>query len=123
MNLSKIVLSLSCLFAFASCASLISEPTHPVTFSSNGEPKEIVIYNARTGDYVSAGKTPTTVVLPASDGGRRAKYNIVTPQSTQSLNANVDGWYWTNIINIIGFGVDFSTGAMWQLPYTQYIYK
>jgi hypothetical protein len=100
------------------CASIVSKSDYPVTITST-KPTKVTVKNTSTNSIVHAGTTPTTVTLSASAGYfQPAKYEIKSPNSTQSLGATMDPWYAGNILfgGIIGVFVDPATGAMWKLP-------
>lgn len=107
----------------ASCASIVSKSEYPVSVSSVPPGAEVKIL--KNGTPIHQGLTPTTVTLKASAGFfTPARYDVVyskkgcRPQ-TVSLVADIDGWYFGNLL----FGglpglliVDPATGAMFKLP-------
>lgn len=100
------------------CASIFSKSDYPVTITS-AKPKKLTVQNRVTKSNVYSGTTPTTVTLSASQGYfKAAKYDIITANGTQSLDATIDPWYAGNILfgGIIGGLIDPATGAMWKLP-------
>lgn len=104
--------------ALCNCASIVSKSDYPVTIT-NSKPTKIVVKNKATNGVVHTGTTPTTVTLSASEGYfKPAKYAIVSPKGTSSLDATMDPWYMGNIVfgGIIGIFIDPATGAMWKLP-------
>ncbi len=107
----------------ASCASILSKSTYPVTFDTNPSGANIVI-NDQDGKAVFAGVAPTTLSLSASAGffsGARYKLVASLPgyqSASGELVAGLDGWYIGNIIlgGLIGLLiVDPLTGAMFKL--------
>lgn len=106
------------------CASIVSGGPRTVTISSSPSGVPFVIKN-RAGNEVASGTTPSTQALPAKAGFFKGETYAVTykPQwaseQTRTLNSNLNGWYWGNIIfgGLLGLLiVDPATGAMWTLP-------
>jgi len=118
--ISKITLSLAIglPLLFASCASIVSKKSWPVSIQSEPAGVDFVI-TRYDGTPVTSGKTPKAVTL---DSG--ASYLIKTMHKgkvtgEQELTATLNGWYWGNFV--IGgplglFVVDPLTGAMYKLP-------
>jgi len=111
-----------CVLTFAGCASIVSKSDWPVTFNSAPEGATIKVTDAN-GAVVFKGTTPTTVTLQADNGFfSKARYIVESEQngktSTMTINAQVNGWYFGNLLfgGIIGMLiVDPATGAMWRL--------
>ncbi len=106
---------------FSSCASIVSKSSYPVTFSTSPTDAEISILD-RKGEVVYKGSTPVTVELGAGAGFfKKAVYQVNLKKKgfepkVVSLKAKVDGWYFGNLIGIVGFLVlDPSTGAMYKI--------
>ncbi|MCD6060429.1 MAG: hypothetical protein K0S16_740, partial [Moraxellaceae bacterium] len=104
------------------CASIVSGGPRTVTISSSPSGVPFVIKN-RAGTEVASGTTPSTQALPAKAGFFKGETYAVTykPQwaseQTRTLNSNLNGWYWGNIIfgGLLGLLiVDPATGAMWS---------
>jgi len=108
----------------AGCASIISKSDWPMTFNSNPSGAEIVVTDS-SGKEIHRGTTPTTLTLHAASGFfSGARYDVEVKLSGYnatkgSVSANINGWYWGNILlgGIIGMLiVDPATGAMFELP-------
>jgi len=106
-----------------SCASIISKSEYPVSFISS--PSGAKVQVKQNGMIVHEGATPSIVTLPASSGFfTPARYEVIfskkdSPQQIITLTANIDGWYFGNILfgGVIGLLiVDPITGAMFKLP-------
>jgi len=107
------------------CASIVSKSDYPVSFNSDPSGAKVIITDVKAGRVVYEGKTPCTITLKAKHGFfSSAKYSVsfkLPGYETQtiSLEANLDGWYFGNILfgGLIGILiVDPATGAMWKLP-------
>jgi hypothetical protein len=111
--------------AAGGCASIVSNSSYPVAFSSNPDQAVITITD-EAGKTIYSGKTPTTVTLDTKAGYFKGKDYTVTfskegyASHTAQLRRGVDGWYIAgNIVfgGLIGWlVVDPVTGAMWTLP-------
>jgi hypothetical protein len=121
----KIKMSLIAPFAalMASCASIVSKSEYPVSFTSSPAGCKVLV--KKNGMVIHQGVTPSMVTLPASGGFfSPAKYQVEftkkgAPMQTVPLTADIDGWYFGNILfgGLIGMLiVDPATGAMWKLP-------
>lgn len=107
------------------CASIVSGGPENLTISSNPSDANMTICNERTGQCLTNAKTPYTASLERDQGFfKAAKYKIrcekegYTPLE-KSISANVNGWYFGNIVfgGLVGLLiVDPATGAMWSLP-------
>lgn len=106
-----------------SCASILSKSEYPVSFISS--PSGAKVQVKKNGIIVHESATPSTVTLSASSGFfTAAKYEVIFskkghPQQIIPLTADIDGWYFGNILfgGIIGLLiVDPATGAMFKLP-------
>ena len=120
---TKSVLALSTAVLFSSCASIVSKSEYPVTLTSAPTGAKVTV--KKNGISVYQGLTPSIVTLSASNGFfQPAKYQVEftkngAPTQTIPLTANIDGWYFGNILfgGLIGMLiVDPATGAMWKLP-------
>ena len=107
----------------AGCASIVSKSEYPVAITSNPIGADFVV-KRDNGVPVASGVTPSTIVLPASEGYfQPAKYTIEYKRKgvmqSVPLTAKIDGWYFGNLLFggvIIGMLiVDPATGAMWRL--------
>ncbi|AHM60981.1 hypothetical protein D770_13635 [Flammeovirgaceae bacterium 311] len=115
----------------ASCASIFSKSTYPVTISTNPQNVNITITN-ELGGVIYQGVTPTTLPLDASSGYfKPAFYEVSLSQpgfkpQTFHIEAKIDGWYFGNIA-IGGFlgmlVIDPLTGAMWRIPSQYYSFN
>ncbi len=105
------------------CASIVSHGRWPVAVSSapNGATVSIV---DRGGKEVFTGVTPAAVELKSGAGFfQRAKYTLKFTMpgyetKTTALEADVNGWYFGNIVfgGLIGMLiVDPATGAMYRI--------
>jgi hypothetical protein len=110
-------------FLMTSCASIVSKSEYPVSFTSNPAGCKVLV--KKNGMVIHQGVTPSMVTLSASEGYfTPAKYQVEftkkgAPTLTVPLTADIDGWYFGNILfgGLIGMLiVDPATGAMWKLP-------
>jgi len=108
------------------CASIVSKSQYPVTIQSNPSGATVVVKN-KHGAAIQRATTPATVFLSAKSGFfSPEKYSIEFKKPgcnscTTALSANLDPWYFGNIIfgGLIGAViVDPATGAMWKLDKT-----
>jgi hypothetical protein len=99
------------------CATIFGGGTsQAVSFASDPVPARFVVKSS-SGLQMAQGKAPSTVELP-----RKNEYQIeitspgYEPQ-TMVLTKGVNGWVWTNLIvgGIVGFAIDFVSGAAWKL--------
>jgi hypothetical protein len=118
----------TCLLAgtalLSSCASIVSHSTWPVALSSAPVGASVAVID-RGGREVFTGTTPAAVQLKSGAGFfQRAKYTIKFTKpgfATQTipLEANVNGWYFGNLVFGGWIGmliVDPATGAMYRIP-------
>jgi hypothetical protein len=107
----------------ASCASIVSKSEYPVSLMSS--PSGAKVQVKKNGMIIHEGATPSTVTLSAASGFfTAAKYEVIFskkgyPQQIIPLTADIDGWYFGNILagGLIGLLiVDPATGAMFKLP-------
>lgn len=103
------------------CASLVSNSAWPVFIDNSTGPANFVIKN-RNNVEISRGKTPAIIILE-SGAGYFENANYIVHFSKPGyrkqgyrLVSNLNGWYWGNFANMIGFLIDPATGAMWRLP-------
>jgi hypothetical protein len=120
---SKIYMMAPLAFFMASCASIVSKSEYPVSLTSS--PAGVKVLVKKNGMVIHQGVTPSMVTLSARGGFfSPAKYQVEFSKkggSTQTvpLTADIDGWYFGNILfgGLIGILiVDPATGAMWKLP-------
>lgn len=107
----------------SSCASIVSHSRWPVAVSSAPAGATVTITN-RKGVSVYTGTTPATVSLESGSAFfKREIYKLeftmpgYAPKTT-TLEADVNGWYFGNIVfgGVIGLLiVDPATGAMYRL--------
>jgi hypothetical protein len=110
----------------SNCASIVSKNSWPVSIQSQPSGVEFLVKKP-DGTVISNGKTPQIVTLNSGAGYfKPAKYIVETKSrgrvvSTQEITANINGWYFGNILvgGPIGMViVDPLTGAMYRLPET-----
>jgi hypothetical protein len=99
------------------CATLFGGGSNqPVTLQSTPGDASFTVM-ASSGLQMAQGTTPATVSLP-----RKHEYQIelslegYRPQ-TVILTKSINGWTWVNLLGpwIIGFGIDFISGAAYKL--------
>jgi hypothetical protein len=109
---------------FTSCASIVSKSQWPVSLTSSPSGCQVAVKNS-SGMVIHQATTPSIVTLPSSAGFfQPAQYQVEfskkgLPTQTVSLSANVNGWWFGNIIFGGPLGIliiDPATGAMWKLP-------
>ena len=106
------------------CASIISDSSYPVSIQSSPAQAEYVITDTRDGKKIATGTTPDMVTLKAKHGFfSKARYQVSFEKegyedTISLLNADMDGWYFGNILigGLLGILIiDPATGAMWKL--------
>ena len=121
----SLALALICAFMFSGCASILSKSQYPVLVKSQPPGMSFRVTDLRSGDVVSTGITPDTIVLKSGSGYfKSSRYQIAILRDGQEVNSvqmqgEIDGWYIGNILfgGIIGLLiVDPLTGAMYKLP-------
>lgn len=100
---------LCCTVVFPGCATLHHGGRQPIHITSSPSGASVVI------DSTTHGVTPLTAKL------RRGKNHVIMIRkdgyhSYQSeLGKRINGWYWANVLFLIGFAIDPLTGAMFEL--------
>tara|TARA_Y100000766_G_scaffold219565_1_gene191491 strand:+ start:122 stop:613 length:492 start_codon:yes stop_codon:yes gene_type:complete len=116
--------SLVAALTLSGCASIVSDSQYPVSIQSSPQGADFKVTNSH-GVVIHQGTTPATVTLESGDGYfKKARYNLEFSkegyqEQRQSMQSELDGWYWGNILfgGLIGwFFVDPVTGAMYKLP-------
>lgn len=119
--LSSLALASSLLLG--SCASIVSHSSWPVSFSSAPVGATVTVID-RHGKEVFSGPTPAAVELRSGAGFfQRAMYEVRFTKpgfdtKTLPLEANVNGWYFGNLLFGGWIGmliVDPATGAMYRI--------
>ena len=109
---------------FSSCASIVSKSQWPVSLTSSPAGCQVAVKNS-SGVAIHQATTPSIVTLPSSAGFfQAAQYQVEfskkgLPTQTVPLSANLNGWYFGNILFGGPLGiliVDPASGAMWKLP-------
>ena len=105
------------LFFSSSCATLFRGASENITFSSDPEGAEIFI------DGFSEGKTPATIIVDKSVDGvvRYQKKGYETKEF--KLKRKFDNIAFLNFFGLIGWAVDYVTGALYEIPTTNYDYE
>lgn len=110
------------LVSLASCASIVSKSTWPVTIQSQPAGASVKVINEE-GTVITQGVTPLAVTLDAHQGYFKGEDLTVEASHPghQTVRApmpcDVNPWYFGNIIfgGLIGMLiVDPATGAMWK---------
>ena len=103
------------------CASLVSNSAWPVFIDNASGPAQFVIKNKNDVE-MARGQTPDIIILDSGAGYfSNADYIVHFSKpgyrnQGYRLVSRFNGWYWGNLLNIVGFFVDPATGAMWRLP-------
>lgn len=122
----QLTLVITMLIVFSGCASIVSKNSYPVVFNSVPSKAQITIIN-RKGETIYTGTTPATISLRSgSSYFRREKYSIKYSKDGYDdlifpLEADVDGWYFGNLIFGGALGlliIDPATGAMYKISNT-----
>lgn len=123
MHLKLIAIAAFAAVTFSNCATIVSKTSYPVGIDSDPVKAQVTITD-RKGKEVFKGGTPATVHLKCGAGYfKRAIYTIVVEKegfqkSTITLNANLNGWYFGNLLfgGFIGLlVVDPISGAMYRM--------
>lgn len=117
----KLVIATSCTI-ISGCASIVSTSQYPVRVDSS-IPGATVSIKDKYGAEVQKITTPAIVTLSSGGGWKSASYMFDFEKEgyesvTETIAADINGWYWGNIVfgGIIGLLlVDPATGAMWKL--------
>lgn len=118
MKLKTLITTIA-LLSLTNCASIVSDSDYSIIVRSEQRDIDFKIkdLNNRT---ITKGTTPEIVRLKAGTGYfESAKYTIEYLNEKHPLDAEMDGWYWGNILfgGLIGMLiVDPITGAMYKLP-------
>lgn len=119
----SLVLSFSIIVLLSSCASIISDSSYPISFSSNPEKSNITIKDS-SHNTIYKGTTPAIVNLDSGNGFfKKSNYTIIFSKegyddTIYTLESHIDGWYWGNLLvgGVLGMLIiDPMTGAMWSL--------
>ena len=122
--MNKMLVVLTTIALVSGCASIVSKSDYPVSVNTSPNGADFTIKN-RMGNTIATGTTPEVVTLEAGNGYfKKQSYEIVVSMDgyedkTYTLYAQMDGWYWGNILigGLIGMLiVDPLTGAMYKLP-------
>lgn len=121
MNFKKIFISVNVVL-LSSCASIVSTSQYPVKVDSS-IPGATVSIKDKLGTEVTKITTPATVNLSSGGNWVSANYMFEFEKEgyesvTESIAADINGWYWGNLAfgGLIGLLlVDPATGAMWKL--------
>ena len=124
MQIIRIAAAFAAILILQGCASIVGESEYPVAVSSAPEGASFEIRN-RSGQVVHSGSAPSTVTLKSGKGYFSGQtYTLLFKKEgysdkTVTLDSNISGWYWGNILfgGLIGMLiVDPATGAMYKLP-------
>jgi hypothetical protein len=119
----KSLLAISSAALMSSCASIVSKSEYPVSLTSSPDNCKVTV--KKNGVAVYQGTTPSIVTLSASKGFfQPANYQVEFSKKegttqTVPLTADIDGWYFGNLIFGGPLGIliiDPATGSMWKLP-------
>ncbi|MCL5521605.1 hypothetical protein M5Y73_25855 [Citrobacter cronae] len=115
MNLNKVVAALLVTSSLSACCTVMDGKSQKVQIKTNA-PAMYTIKND-DGEQVAQGVAPATVTLKRGD----APY-VVTMQRTDAsqpttgtINDNLNGWLWGNLITPLGLILDFAQGSAWDL--------
>jgi hypothetical protein len=107
----------------ASCATIVSKTSYPVSIDTKPEGATVSITDKR-GKEVYKGQSPSTVVLKSGAGFfAKAEYQVKVSapgfaEQVIPVNYKLNGWYFGNLLfgGVIGMLIiDPATGAMWKL--------
>ena len=102
------------------CATIASKSQWPVTINSTPSGATVTVKDQK-GVEVYKNTTPVTVTMRAGAGFfKPAKYTFQFEkegyfQDSTSLSADVNGWFFGNILWPAGLFFDAASGAMWKL--------
>ncbi len=118
--MNRFLMVLTVCLLLPGCASLVSNSAWPVFIDNTSGPADFVIKNKNDVE-ISRGQTPAIIILESGAGYfRRADYTVHFSKrgyrdQGYRLSAFINGWYYGNFSNILGFLIDPATGAMWRL--------
>ena len=122
MRSQKLIITFTCCAIMSGCASIVSSSQYPVKIDSSVSGATVTIKD-KNGTEVQKVTTPALVTLSSGGGWESASYMFEFQKEgyesvTETMAADIDGWYFGNI----GFGgliglliVDPASGAMWKL--------
>ena len=105
------------LFFSSSCATLFSGASENITFSSDPDGAEIII------DGFSEGETPTTITVNKSVDGIVSYQKEGYETKEFKLKREFDNIAFLNFFGLIGWVVDYITGALYDISTKNYDYE
>ncbi len=100
------------------CATAFSTNEYTVNVRTPEAPGQEFEIVDSTEEFIYKGTTPDIVSLKAQNRNFGRENYVIKYGEDESIkiSATITPIYWANILNLIGFGVDAATGAMWSLP-------
>ena len=101
----------------SACSTLINGTNQTVTIDNYYNENEAVKVYTPHSDYVDT----MPARLHISGGVQGGEYSVQMKnecydQQRLHINKTLRSSYWLNLFNVVGFFVDYSTGAMWEYP-------
>ena len=111
----KKLLATIAVVSLAGCSTMFNEPEQQVILDGYGNHNVPVSILTSAGTY----KDVTPAVLKIQPGMRSSDYIIQVDEpcygvSSVVVKKELAASYWLNSLNIVGFFIDFATGAMWN---------
>lgn len=105
------------IFGVTGCATLFGGGSSQAVNLTSEPTAAGFVVKSSSGLQMAQGKTPNTIQLP-----RKNEYQLeitapgYQPQ-TMVLTKGVNGWVWVNLLGpaLVGFAIDFVSGAGWKL--------
>ena len=114
-KLSFVILSLAASFTFSSCATIFTGTKQNIQVNSTPPGATIAV------NGINQGITPGTVQVKRSDGSKVVSLTLEGYETKRfSLMSEFNPVAVINLTNIIGWAIDFGTGALWKYPKTFY---
>lgn len=113
----KVIIITALAVMLSGCSTLINGTDHVVIIDNYYNEKERIKLNTPYSSHVDT----MPAMLYISGGVQSGGYSIRLEsecynQQSLSINKTLRGSYWLNLFNVVGFFVDYATGAMWEYP-------
>ncbi len=115
--LVSVLAAFTAAFLLSGCATAFSTNEYTVNIRTPDNPGVDYEVQDSRGEFIYAGTTPDIVRLKSQGHDfHRETYTISAGDESFELKAGISPIYWANVVGLIGFAVDYATGAMWSLP-------
>ena len=117
--MNKSVITVTASLLLGGCSTLMNGTDQVVTVDNYyNEPEKIKVFTPQM-DYVDRMPTRVHISSGVSSGDYFVRLaNDCADGQMIRVPKDVRASYWLNIFNVVGFFVDYTTGAMWEYPET-----